>query len=162
MLRPTPSERSIERFTAYTQGWARPAEREPAATFRPWTGASLPPSHSMPSAVAGRAVRLRFGAEAFDRFHLALMHAYFAESRTISDRAVILEVAAAAGLDRDALDADLVTRAEEFEAEVVADHRAALALGIAAVPTVLVNDEYLLQGALPLEQYRKVVARLAR
>ena len=38
----------------------------------------------MPSATAGKAVQRVFGTEAFHRFHLALMNAYFAENRTIS------------------------------------------------------------------------------
>ncbi len=161
LLRPFAEERSLERFTEYTRHWARPAESEPAATFRTWSGASPPPSHSQPSAIAGKAVTACFGADAFDRFHLALMHEYFAENRTISELAVILDVAGRVGLDPATLAAALDDRAADFEAEGVADHRDALARGITAVPTVLVNDEYVLQGALPLEQYRRVVARRA-
>jgi len=60
--------------------------------------------------------------------------------------------------------AELARRLDEqsdaYEAAVVADHRRALAQGIAAVPTVVIDHEYLLQGALRLEQYRKVVERL--
>jgi predicted DsbA family dithiol-disulfide isomerase len=161
LLRPFPEERSLEQFTHYTERWARPASTEPATTFRTWTGEHPPPSHSMPSAVAGKAVLHTFGAAAFDRFHLALMRAYFAENRTISERAVLLDVAGAVGLDAAELAATLDANGAELEAEVVGDHRAALALGIAAVPTVVVDDEYLLQGAMTLDQYRKVISRLA-
>jgi predicted DsbA family dithiol-disulfide isomerase len=88
------------------------------------------------------------------------MRAYFTENRTISELSVILDVAESVGLDRDTLAATIASQQEILDAEVVADHRAALAQGIAAVPTVVVNDEYMLQGAMALDQYRKVVARL--
>jgi predicted DsbA family dithiol-disulfide isomerase len=161
LLRPRPDARSLEAFTRYTEHWARPAAAEPLAAFRTWSGDSKPPSHSMPSAVAGKAVMHEFGAEAFDRFHLALMRAYFADNRTISERDVMLDVAASVGLEADVLSARIDTDGDAIEAEVIADHKAALARGIAAVPTVVIDDEYVLQGALSLEQYQKVVARLA-
>jgi len=161
LLRPVPEERSLEQFTRYTERWARPASMEPATTFRTWSGEHQPPSHSMPSAIAGKAVLHEFGQESFDRFHLALMRAYFGDNRTISERPVILDVARSVGLDPAELTAILDADAETLEAEVVSDHRRALALGISAVPTVVVDDEYVLQGALPLDQYRKVVSRLA-
>jgi len=115
----------------------------------------------MPTAIAGKAVLHTFGAAAFDRFHLALMHAYFADNRTISERSVILDVAGAVELDAEELDATLDANGATLEAEVISDHRAALEQGIAAVPTAVVDEEYLLQGAMTLEQYRKVLARLA-
>jgi len=160
MLRPAPEPRPLEQFTRYTQRWQGIAELEPAAAFRTWTGEHEPPSHSMPPLAAGKAVLADFGRAAFDRFHLALMRAYFTESRTISERGVILDVAAAVGIDAEALAVTLDDRAADFEAAVVADHREALSLGIAAVPTAVVNGEYMLQGAMSVEQYRRVVERL--
>jgi predicted DsbA family dithiol-disulfide isomerase len=161
LLRPRPEERSLEQFTRYTERWARPASMEPATTFRTWSGNHQPPSHSMPTALAGKAVLRTFGRASFDRFHLALMRAYFADNRTISDRSVILDVARSVGLDPGELAASLDTEHESLESEVTEDHRRALALGVSAVPTVVVDDEYVLQGAMTLDQYRKVVSRLA-
>ena len=160
LLRPEPSDRSVEQFTRYTESWARPGEAERAAVFTRWSGEHPPPSHSFPSAIAGKAVLHAFGPDGFDRFHLALMRAYFTENRTVSERAVILDVAGDVGLDAEVLAAVLDRDTDALRAEVVADHKAALAQGIAAVPTVLVDDEYMLQGAMALDQYRKVVARL--
>lgn len=164
LLRPEPREGPLDRFRRYTESWRRPAEAEPAAAFRVWDGDALPPSHSRPPAVAGK-VAATFGAGAFDRFHLALMRAYFAENRTISERDVILDVAGTVGLDTEAFARLLDERGAELDAAVVADHRDALARGIAAVPTVVVHDdddEYVLTGALRTDQYSRVVARLAR
>jgi predicted DsbA family dithiol-disulfide isomerase len=89
------------------------------------------------------------------------MRAYFTDNRTISERAVILDVAAQVDLDRGVLTERLENDTEALAREVVADHKTALAQGIAAVPTAIINDEYMLQGAMALDQYRKVVARLA-
>jgi predicted DsbA family dithiol-disulfide isomerase len=161
LLRPSVEQRSLEEFTRYTERWARPAASEPATTFRTWSGEHQPPSHSMPSAIAGKAVRHVFGDDAFDRFHLALMHAYFAENRTISDGSVIADVARACGLDAGRLNDRLASGRDDLTAEVIDDHKAALADGIAAVPTAVINGEYMLQGAMTLDQYRKVVERLA-
>jgi predicted DsbA family dithiol-disulfide isomerase len=162
LLRPFEEERPLDSFTRYTERWMLgPGAAEPDAPFHVWSGEHPPPSHSMPSWIAGKAVLHEFGEGGFDRFHLALMRAYFTDNRTVSDRAVILDVAASVGLDAGALAARMETASDQLEAEVIADHKAALALGIAAVPTVVVNDEYMLQGAMQLEQYRRVVSRLA-
>jgi predicted DsbA family dithiol-disulfide isomerase len=161
LLRPRAQPRDLAQFTAYTERWARPAAAEPSAGFRVWSGGQPPPSHSLPSAVAGKAVQQLFTADEFERFHLALMRAYFAENRTISDRRVILAVARAAGLDAGALAERLEAHGGPLEEAVVADHKAALAAGIAAVPTVVAGGEHVLRGAMTLEQYRKVLARLA-
>ena len=81
----------------------------------PWSGEHAPPSDSRPSLVAGKAVLHAFGRDAFDRFHLALMQAYFAANRTISERAVILDVACGIGLDTDELERRLVAGAATLE-----------------------------------------------
>lgn len=158
MLRATPEERSVEAFRSYTESWNRPASMEPAARFRVWEGAT-PPSHSLPPAMAGK-VAETFGAEAFDRFHHLLLDAYFAQNRTISDRDVLLAVA-------DEADLDPVEFAERYDADrqslagsVIDDHNDAIERGINAVPTVVVNDELVLPGALDLDAYRRIVDRL--
>ena len=160
-LRPSPKARPLDAFTRYTEGWARCADAEPRASFHTWSGEHAPPSHSMPCLVAGKAVSREFGDGGFDVFHLALMRAYFSDNRTISDREVILDVASGVRLDAHALSRRLDDDHDALEAAVVADHRDALSRGIAAVPTVVIDDEYMLQGAMSVEQYRKVVARLA-
>ncbi len=162
LLRPNAEPRPLDRFRQYTTSWLRPAEAEPGAEFHVWDSDTPPPSHSRPPAIAGKAAA-SFGPVAFDRFHLALMRAYFVDNRTVSERAVILDVAGAVGLDPDEFATRLDAHGDEYDAAVVADHKAALAQGIAAVPTVVVeaiDDEYVLSGAMATEQYLKVVARL--
>lgn len=158
LLRPRAEARPLDRFRQYAQSWRRPAEAEPRAGFRMWDGDAEPPSHSLPPAIAGK-VAASFGGDAFDRFHLALMRAYFVENRTVSERAVALSVAAEAGLDAGEFAARLDMHAQEFADMAVAEHKDALARGIAAVPAVVVAGEYVLTGAMSVEQYSKVVAR---
>jgi predicted DsbA family dithiol-disulfide isomerase len=158
MLRPDAEERPLEKFRRYAQSWARPAEAEPAAEFNVWSGDAAPPSHSLPPLVATK-VAASFGDDAFAHYHHALFRAYFVDNRTVSDPGVLRDVAERIGLDG----AEFATRFErdnaEYAAAVVADHRAALAEGIAAVPSVMVDHEHVLTGALATDAYRRIVER---
>jgi predicted DsbA family dithiol-disulfide isomerase len=158
LLRPTPEFRDLEQFRAYTQRWARPAEMEPACDFHPWAGDTVPPSHSVPPAVAARVAR-HFGDDAARRYHDALFHAYFTENRTVSDRTVLVTIAGEIGLDRDAFDAALTAHGEDEQRVVFADHHAAVDVGIHAVPAVVVDGRYLVQGAVEVDDYLRVIER---
>ena len=148
----------MDKFTAYTRSWERPGEQEPAAQFREWSGEHEPPSHSVPGLVAGK-VAETFGPELSAAFHRRLLSAYFTENRTVSDPEVLADVAAEVGIDADAFEALLGER--RFIDAVVSDHGAAYEHGITAVPSVLVNNEYLLQGALAVDQYERVINKLS-
>lgn len=158
MLRPEPEERSVEKFTAYTNSWERPGSMEPAVTFQPWSTDNAPPSHSMPSAVAGK-VAARFGPEAYREFHHRAMKAYFTENRTISERSVLLDIAEEAGIDRDEFDRRWQAEAEVLFNEVVAEHNEAIGAGINAVPSLVVGEKYLVAGAVDVADYRQVIER---
>lgn len=159
LLRPEPKPRTLEQFVTYTRHWSRPAEQEPAAQFGTW-GDATPPSHSVPAAVAGK-VAESFGKESFDRFKMAALQAYFRDCRTISDHQVLLDVARSAGIDAGEFVARWAGDIERFAEAVITDHNEALEAGVTGVPAVLVNTEYLLTGALALDDYRKVVRHLA-
>ena len=158
LLRPSPEPRPMEKFTEYTRSWLRPAEMEPAASFQTWSGEHQPPSHSVPALAAGKAVET-FGEATAAAFHRRMLQAYFTENRTISDPDVILAIGAEVGVDADELAPLLEQR--RFVDAVVADHEAAYERGITAVPSVVVNREYLLQGALDVDQYARVVDKLS-
>jgi predicted DsbA family dithiol-disulfide isomerase len=158
MLRPQPELRPLEKFRRYAQSWARPAAAEPDAPFTLWPGDAAPPSHSLPPLVATK-VAASFGEASFERYHLALLRAYFVDNRTVSDPDVCCDVARDVGLDGTEFARRLEDDAATFTAAVVADHRAALAEGISAVPSVLVDHEHVLTGALAADAYRRIVAR---
>jgi predicted DsbA family dithiol-disulfide isomerase len=160
MLRPQVRERPLDKFRRYVQSWSRPAEAEPAAEFRFWETDAAAPSHSVPALVATK-IAASFGDDAFHRFHLGLMREYFVANRTVSDVDVQLDVAVASGIEREAFAERLDRDGERAAAAVVADHRAALAEGIAAVPSVMVDHEHVLTGALPTDAYRRIVERRA-
>ena len=154
LLRPSPEPRSLEQFRRYTESWLKPASQAGGGRFRPWFTDESPPSHSVPANVAVKAAA-RQGA--FRLYHLAVMDAYFWENRNVTDSQTLIDVAAACGLEVERFTADLFDA--ELEREVVRDYQEALARGITAVPTVVVDDEWELPGAQDLEFYRRVVAR---
>jgi predicted DsbA family dithiol-disulfide isomerase len=160
LLRPYPEERDPDEFTAYTTHWARPAGMEPRARFTtPWTGKHPPPSHSLPAAVAAKVVMQHFPAE-FDEFHHRLMDAYFAENRTISEPSVLADVAGEAGVDGDAFVARYEEEWKPLARSAYDDHNLAVSSGINGVPAVVVADRYLVSGAVDVDHYRAVLARV--
>jgi predicted DsbA family dithiol-disulfide isomerase len=152
LLRPEPgSSRDLERFRAYTEGWSRPAAERDAGRFQVWRGDAGPPSASLPPHLAARAAA-ELGRAAFDAMHERLFHAYFAESRDISDRETLHALWSEAGLSEAAFgrcdDSDI-------RDSVLADHREALALGIHGVPAVRIEPNTVAAvGAQPLDAYR--------
>ena len=89
----------------------------------------------------------------------ALFAAYFTEGRNPSDREVLIEVATQAGLDavraREILEsgryADEVREREQFYGQQ----------GIRAVPSVIVDDRYLIQGGQPVEVFEQALRQIA-
>jgi len=89
----------------------------------------------------------------------ALFAAYFTEGRNPSDREVLVDLAGQAGLDpvraREVLEsdryADQVREREQFYGQQ----------GISAVPSVIVNDKYLIQGGQPVEIFEQALRQIA-
>jgi predicted DsbA family dithiol-disulfide isomerase len=89
----------------------------------------------------------------------ALFAAYFTDGRDPSDRAVLIELATQAGLDpmraREILESDL------YADDVRARERFYGERGIQAVPSVIVNDQYLIQGGQPVEVFERALREIA-
>ena len=89
----------------------------------------------------------------------ALFNAYFTEGRNPSDREVLIDVATQAGLDavraREVLEsgryADEVREREQFYGQQ----------GIRAVPSVIVDDRYLIQGGQPVDVFEQALRQIA-
>ena len=88
-----------------------------------------------------------------------LFAAYFREGRDIGDRAVLVEIAEAAGLDGAAIERLLASDADEEGVRARDAH--ARARGVTGVPTFVVGGRHVLPGAQPPELWAKVVAELA-
>lgn len=103
------------------------------------------------------------GAGAQTRLKLALFDAHFQQRRAMSDPQVLLDIAVAAGLDRAGAQAALADPA--LEEAVRAEEEHAFAMGITSVPTMLLNERFLIPGAQGPETYvqclRKVASRLS-
>ena len=83
-----------------------------------------------------------------EALNLKLFKAYFGEGRTLAEPVVLLEVAEAAGLERDA--AEEVIRKRSFRDAVEADWKRAHELGVTGVPTFVSGNRGLV-GAQPYE-----------
>lgn len=155
LLRPHAEPKPLDRFRRYTESWMRPAAQPDAGEFRVWATDENPPSHSIPSAVAVKAAARQ---DAFDRYHHALMHAYFARNLDVSSRHNILLVAGECALDlsrfeRDLDDADLADL-------VIREHNEAVELGITGVPCVVLDGGFQLPGSQSRDVYRSILTRL--
>ncbi len=100
------------------------------------------------------------GTEAQTRLKLALFDAHFQQRRNLGDRAVLLDIAASAGLDRAGAEAALDDTA--LEHRVREAEELAAAMNITAVPTMLVNRKYLIPGAQDPGTYADLLRQVVK
>ena len=157
LLRPQPEpNRDLEKFRRYTEGWQRAAAEEPAAEFRVWASDEGPPSHSVPAHLVAKAAAT-IGPAEFGRVHRALLHAYFAENRDISNARTLSALWAECGLPEREL--ERVTDPELMR-QIAEEHNEAIELGVGGVPAVrMLGNDVAITGAQPLEVYRRWVRR---
>ena len=86
-----------------------------------------------------------------------LLRAYFTEGEAVGDHAVLVRLAAEAGLD--AAEVGDVLLEQRYAADVRADEAEASALGISGVPFFVVDRTYGVSGAQPAEQLLAVLQR---
>lgn len=89
----------------------------------------------------------------------ALLTAYFTEGRDVSAHPVLLELVEEVGLD--VAQARELLQGDRFAGEVRAQERFYQAQGISAVPSVIVNDRYLIQGGQPAAVFEQTLRRIA-
>jgi predicted DsbA family dithiol-disulfide isomerase len=89
----------------------------------------------------------------------ALFAAYFTEGRNVSDAQVLEELATKVGLDRER--ARNILASTEYATEVRAREQLYLSNGIHAVPAVILNNRYLVQGGQPIEVFERVLRQAA-
>jgi predicted DsbA family dithiol-disulfide isomerase len=89
---------------------------------------------------------------------LALLKAYFTDGRNVSDAAVLLELATAAGLPEG--DARELLAGDRYAAEVQAAERQVQAQGISSVPAIIVNQRHLIQGGQPVEVFEQALRQI--
>jgi predicted DsbA family dithiol-disulfide isomerase len=89
----------------------------------------------------------------------ALLRAYFTDGLDVADRGVLADLAAEVGLDRSA--ADDVLESERYADEVRAERYEAHRNGIAAVPTFVVEGQWMLQGAHDTSAWVKALRHMS-
>jgi len=89
----------------------------------------------------------------------ALFEAYFTEGRNPSDHEVLVDIAARVGLD--AQQAGEILASDRYAADVRQREQLFAQLGIRAVPSVIVNDKYLIQGGQPVEVFEQALRKIA-
>ena len=89
----------------------------------------------------------------------ALFAAYFTEGRNPSDHQVLEDVATQAGLDASRV--RQILSSNEYAGEVRAREELYLSKGIHAVPAVIFNDRYLIQGGQPVEVFERALREVA-
>lgn len=89
----------------------------------------------------------------------ALLAAYFTDGRDVSSRDVLVDVAASVGLD--ATEARHVLDEDRYAQDVRAQEQFYQSQGIRAVPSVIINDRYLVQGGQPAEVFEQTLRQVA-
>ncbi len=91
-------------------------------------------------------------------FHAAVLRAYWSEGKDLHEWDVLEAAAREAGLDAQAMRGEVEAGAwkQAVDERVEAAHE----LGIHAVPTFVLGNKFLVQGAQTLEVFEQVMARL--
>ncbi len=151
-----PDNRPGRRSTQQTRdSRQRAGAEEPRAQFvLPEPGTELPAS-SLPALTAAKGAE-RQGARAFTAFHHGLFAAHFRDNLDISRTDVLWRLAQGSGLDMARFQQDSA-RGEPHRA-VLHDYAEAVAwFGVSALPTVVFDEKVSLVGAVPVEQYHRLV-----
>jgi predicted DsbA family dithiol-disulfide isomerase len=89
----------------------------------------------------------------------ALLKAYFSDGENVSSHDVLARVAGEVGLDR--AKARQVLDSDQFAGEVREQEQFYQSQGIRAVPSVIINDRYLIQGGQPPEAFEQILRQVA-
>jgi predicted DsbA family dithiol-disulfide isomerase len=88
----------------------------------------------------------------------ALLKAYHGEGKAPSEHDVLLEAAQSVGLDAAA--ARAILQGDAYASEVRAEEEKYQAMGIHSVPSIILNDRYLLTGAQPVEAFEQAIQQI--
>jgi len=145
----------VTEFDEYIASHFRRAnEAEPGVIFNPWRSGPYP-RWGMPALIASKAAAL-LGREKWRRFHLAVMKAFYTESRDISNLMVLEEIGREAGLDMEAFTGRMSD--PQFATLVYEETRHAQdQYGISSIPVLVIQNRFLVEGAVPLSRYQQVL-----
>ncbi len=140
------------------EGWSRAGSQEEAGKFNLWEKRGRFPTHSLPALEAAKCMEEQ-GEELFEQYHFLLLKSFFEENRDISDREILLELAGKTGADLKAFAAAFTSGSAR--GKVLAEHRLATErYWVNAVPSVVIEGENRLIGAVPRQAYRDAIQQL--
>ncbi len=99
-----------------------------------------------------------YGGAVQRQLKLTLLKAYFTEGRNVSDPAVLLALAVAAGLPE--AEARELLASRRYDAEVEAAEAQVHGQGIHAVPAIVVNQRHLIQGGQSVEVFEQLLRQV--
>ena len=114
--------------------------------------------YSMPGLLACQAAAVQGGQNAYWNMFDRVQKAHATEARNIADSEVLEDLATEIGLDMGRWKSDFQDPATRQT--VQGDIEQADALGIYAVPTLVLNDRWVLQGAVAETDLRRVIATI--
>jgi predicted DsbA family dithiol-disulfide isomerase len=93
--------------------------------------------------------------------HLSLFRAFFEEGLNIGEPVEVIEVARRAGLDMERFLKDYEHGSQRHR--ILEEHRLAVSqYGVRAIPTVVIGEAPPIVGAVPLEEYERLLKRFFR
>ncbi|MEL7197564.1 MAG: DsbA family oxidoreductase [Pseudomonadota bacterium] len=101
----------------------------------------------------------QLGPDAQTQLKLALFKAHFNHRKPLSDRDILLDIAAEIGIHREAAKAALDD--PDLEARVIAEERQAWDHNITGVPAMIVNNKFMIPGAQSPDVYVNALRRVA-
>ena len=99
------------------------------------------------------------GPEIFEALNEGLFRAYFGSGRNIGDPRVLRNVAEAAGVPGGRIMNAWSDAA--YEERLTRDRAAATGIGITGIPTFIIDDRWILEGAVPVEMLREVANKVS-
>jgi predicted DsbA family dithiol-disulfide isomerase len=94
----------------------------------------------------------------YDAFHENIFHAYFSESLDISHPDVLAGVAAKSGLD--AKEMQGAVSDGRYAPRLAEAAREGRLIGLTGIPLFIVNNQYTIVGAQPIEVFRNLLTKL--
>ena len=99
------------------------------------------------------------GGSAQRDLKMALLQAYFTRGESVSDTEVLVRAVQSVGLD--AARAREILAGDDYAAQVRERQQFYAQHGISAVPSVIVNDQHLIQGGQPPEVFEQALRQIA-
>jgi predicted DsbA family dithiol-disulfide isomerase len=100
------------------------------------------------------------GSGAFEALNEALFRAYFSEGKNIGDEAVLRRIAKESGVPGETV--DRAWSDPRFEEGLKRQHDVASRIGVTAVPTFILGNQWILEGAVPTEMLIKVAQEIVQ